>query len=74
MKFEYSWKILEKYPNIRFHENESRGSRVVPFGQTDERTIGKTDMAELIVTFLYLQKRLKQYKSTCTEHEAKKKR
>ena len=34
-------------PNIKFHENPSSGSRVVPCGQTD----GLTDMAKLIVAF-----------------------
>jgi len=34
-KPESSRHILEKYSNIKFHENPSSGSRVVPFGQTD---------------------------------------
>ena len=32
MKFEFSRQILEKYSNIKFHENPSSGSRVVPRG------------------------------------------
>jgi len=40
MKLQFSQQILEKYSNIKFYENPSSGSRVVPCGQTD----GKTDM------------------------------
>jgi len=29
---------FEKYPNVKFHENLSRGSQVVPCGQKDTRT------------------------------------
>jgi hypothetical protein len=35
MKPEFSPQILEKYSNIKFHENSSTGSRVVPCGRTD---------------------------------------
>jgi hypothetical protein len=38
---------FEKYWDIKFDENPSSGSRVVPWGHTD----GRTDMAMLIVTF-----------------------
>jgi hypothetical protein len=41
MEFEFSRQIFEKYSNIKFHENPSGGSRVVPYGQTD----GQTDEA-----------------------------
>ena len=34
----FSRHIFEKYPNIRFHENPSRGNRVVLCGQTKRRT------------------------------------
>ena len=47
MKLEFSWQILEKYSTIEVHENPSSGSRVVPRGQTDERT----DMTKLTVSF-----------------------
>jgi len=33
-----SRQILEKYSNIKFHENPSSGNRVVPWGRTDGRT------------------------------------
>jgi len=35
MKLEFSRQIFGKYSNIKFHENASSGSRVLPFGQTD---------------------------------------
>jgi len=35
MDLEYSRQIFEKDSNIKFHENPSSGSRVVPCGQTD---------------------------------------
>ena len=50
MKLEFSQQIFEKYLNIKFHENPSSGSRVVPCGRTDRQT----DMMQLIVPFRYL--------------------
>jgi hypothetical protein len=47
MKREFSLQIFEQVPNIKFHENPSNGSRVVPC----ERTNRQTDMTKLIVTF-----------------------
>jgi len=38
IKFEFSWQIVEKYSNIKFHENPSCGSRVVLCGRTDRKT------------------------------------
>jgi hypothetical protein len=35
MKREFSRQIFEKSSNIKFHENPSSGSRVVPCGRTD---------------------------------------
>ena len=35
MKLEFSEQIVEKYSNIKFHENPSSTSRVVLCGQTD---------------------------------------
>jgi hypothetical protein len=35
MKLEFSRHIFEKYSNIKFHENPSSGSRIIPCGQTD---------------------------------------
>jgi hypothetical protein len=40
MRIEFSQQIFEKSSNIRFHQNPSSGSRVVPRGQTDERKHG----------------------------------
>ena len=45
MTLEISRQFFEKYSNIRFHENSSIGSRVVPCGRTD----GQTDMTKLTV-------------------------
>jgi hypothetical protein len=35
MKLEFSRQIFEKYPNIKYRENPSNESRVVPYGRTD---------------------------------------
>jgi len=35
IKLEFSRHIFEKYSKIKFHENPSSGSRVVPCGQRD---------------------------------------
>jgi len=35
MELELCQQIFEKYSDIKFHENPSSGSRVVPCGQTD---------------------------------------
>jgi len=35
MKLEFSRTIFEKSSNIKFHENPSSASRVIPCGQTD---------------------------------------
>jgi hypothetical protein len=35
MELEFLGHIFEKFSNIKFHENPSSGSRVVPCGQTD---------------------------------------
>jgi hypothetical protein len=63
MKLEFSRRIFEKSWNIKFYENQSHGSRVVPCGQTvrqaggraggraDGRTDGQTDVTKLIVAF-----------------------
>ena len=40
MRLGFSGHIFEKYSNINFHEDPSSGSRVVPHGQTAERTDG----------------------------------
>ena len=47
MKLEFSEQIFENFPNIKLHENPSCGRRVVPYGQTDERT----DMMKLTGAF-----------------------
>jgi hypothetical protein len=43
--------VFEKYSNIKFHENSSSGSKVVPCRQMDRQTDGQTDMTKPIVSF-----------------------
>jgi hypothetical protein len=43
MKLEFSREIFEEHSNIKFRENPSNGSRVVPYG--------RRDMTKLIVAF-----------------------
>jgi hypothetical protein len=47
MKLEFCRRIFEKYSNVKFHENPSIGSGVVPCGQTDRQA----DMTTLIVAY-----------------------
>jgi hypothetical protein len=47
VKLEFFRHNFQKYSNIKFNENPSSGSWVVPCGQTDRRT----DMMKLIVAF-----------------------
>jgi hypothetical protein len=35
MKFEFYWQVFGKHSDIKFHENPSCGSRIVPCGRTD---------------------------------------
>jgi hypothetical protein len=51
MKLDFSRQIVEKYSNIKFHENPSFGSRVVPYWRTDGETEKPTDVTKIIVAF-----------------------
>jgi hypothetical protein len=51
MKLELCRQIFGKSSNIKFHENLSSGSRIVPCGHTQTQTHGQTDMTKLIVSF-----------------------
>jgi hypothetical protein len=42
MKLESYRQILEKYSDLKSHQNPSSGSRVVPCGQTDRRDEANT--------------------------------
>jgi hypothetical protein len=42
MKLELSHQSFEKYSNIKSHYTPSGGSRVVPRGRTDGRTVRQT--------------------------------
>jgi hypothetical protein len=46
MKLDISREIFEKYSNIKFHENPSSGSRVLPCRQTED---GQTNIMKLMV-------------------------
>jgi hypothetical protein len=67
MKLEFSRQNFEKYSNIKFHENPSSGSRVVPCRQTD----GRTDMTKLIVPFRNFGKAPKNGRAGQTTDENK---
>ena len=60
MKLEFCGQIFEKYTNIKFNENPSRGSRVVPcwqtYRQTDRQAGGRADMRKLNGPFLNFAK------------------
>jgi hypothetical protein len=43
MQIAFSRQILEKYSTIKFNENSSSGTRVVPCGRTDGRIARRTD-------------------------------
>jgi hypothetical protein len=48
MKVEFSGQIFEECPNIKFHENPSTGSQIVPCGRTDgqrDRQMDRHDKA-----------------------------
>jgi hypothetical protein len=51
MKLEFSRHIFEKYSNIKFHENRSSVSRIVPCTQTYRHTGGHAGMTKLIAAF-----------------------
>jgi hypothetical protein len=56
MEVKLSRHIFEKYSKIKFHENLSSGSRVVPDGQTDRQT----NMTKVMSLFKILRKRPKR--------------
>jgi hypothetical protein len=51
VELEFSGQIFEKYSNIKFHENSSSGSRVVPCRRMYRQTEGLTDLRKLIIAF-----------------------
>jgi hypothetical protein len=69
MKLEIYWLVCEKYSNIKFHENPSSGSLVVPCEQTDLWT----DMT--MITFAFRNSAnapMKCCKKNPDKHERKK--
>jgi hypothetical protein len=59
--------MFEKYSNIKFHENPSSGSRVVPSRLTDGRTDGQTDMTKLMIAFRNFVNALKNRRNALSE-------
>jgi len=59
---EFSVQVFEKSSSIKFYENPSSGSRVVPWGRTD----GRTDMKQLLVAFRNFAKTPKKRSSRGT--------
>jgi len=51
LNFLNGFKKKKKYSNVKFHENPSSRSRVVPCGRTDRPTDRQTDMTKPIVAF-----------------------
>jgi hypothetical protein len=43
MTLAFAQQIFEKYGSVKFPENPSNGSRVFPYGRTDEQTGGEAD-------------------------------
>jgi hypothetical protein len=58
LDFNETW-IFEKYSNIKFHENPSGGSRVVPCGRTDT-----TKLTGAIRNFASARKKCKLFRSS----------
>jgi hypothetical protein len=46
MQLECSLQIVEKHPNIKFHENPCNGSRVVPCGRIDRHDEGNSGFSQ----------------------------
>jgi hypothetical protein len=69
MKLEFSRRIVGTVSHIKFHQNSSIESRVVPCGQID----GWTDMTKLIVTFRNFVKFVKhaKYIKASLQHKIK---
>jgi hypothetical protein len=56
---------FEKYSNIKFHENPSSGSRVVPCGQTDVGTDGHDEASSRFPQFCELTQKFGQKIMCC---------
>jgi len=63
-KHPFSWQIFEKYSNIKFNENLSGGSRVVPCGRTDWQTDSHDEANN---SFLQFFERSKKKSAQCLE-------
>jgi hypothetical protein len=56
MKLEFSRQIFEQTSNIKFYENPSIGSRVVPCGQTDRHDEANSRFFTILRTRLKVTK------------------
>ena len=50
MELRFSRQIFEKSSNIKFHQNPSRGSQVVPCGRTDRHDEGNSRFSQFCET------------------------
>jgi hypothetical protein len=57
----FSTDFRKKVWDIKFHQNPSSGSRVIPCGRTDRRRDGRADMTKFTSLFAVLWTRLKIY-------------
>jgi hypothetical protein len=64
IKLEFYQHIFENYPNIKFHENLSSGSRVVPCGRTN----GQTDRYDEVNSFSQFCEKRHKSLNTCHCH------
>jgi hypothetical protein len=67
MELEFSRQIFEKNSNMKFHQNPSCGSRIVPCWQTD----GRTDVTKVIVAFRNFRNAPKNHCKTFKPRENK---
>ena len=65
MKIEFSRLIFEKYSNVKFNENPSGGSRVVPCGQTDRHDEANSLVFAILRTCLKIENSKYEINSLC---------
>jgi hypothetical protein len=63
MKFKFPRQILKNHSSIKFYENQSSESQIVPWELMDRRTEGQTDMTELTVAVRNFENAPKMYLS-----------
>ena len=69
MKLEFSRWSFEKYLNVKFRENPSSGSRVIPCSSSEGQTDRQREMTKLIAAFCsFVDVPEKGYDSTRTRN------